>query len=168
MAVMYEKRKRMLRALLIVLCILILIGVTLIVYLLNSDRSIINVVIGGEEAVPVRFERLGLSPGEKCGYTVRLGSDTRTAYTVTLEFRDLDPTLTLKQFAFVRVETEGDVICDGMLSDVFSAGEYILTVDLSDGARHDIAVTYYMPEEVGNEAQNAEASFELLITANIK
>lgn len=63
------------------------------------------------------------------------------------------------------MEKDGEVICDELLAEVFAQEGYELAVDFADGAKNEIKIIYYMPENVGNEAQNAEAKFDLIVTA---
>ena len=52
-----------------------------------------------------------------------------------------------------------------MLATAFEGEGIDLHVDLTRAKHQELIITYYMPLEVGNEAQNAEAIFDLLITA---
>ena len=44
---------------------------------------------------------------------------------------------------------------------VFEAENINLPVDFSEGKNTELKITYYLPIDIGNEAKNAEAIFEL-------
>ena len=72
---------------------------------------------------------------------------------------------TLKSFAHVKIEKGDEVIYDELLSDAFSDDGITLPVKYGKKNSVKLKVTYYLPSEVGNEAENAEAVFELQVTA---
>lgn len=165
MTVTDETRNKITNITLIVICVTILLGVALTIYFLTADKHIIKVSIDPNEAKTIRFEELYLRPGESCEYTLSLSSEYAEKYQLILRFEDQNTKLTLKDYAYVRMEKDGEVLCDTRLSELFEKQAIELAVDFSDGETHDIKTTFYMPEDVGNEAQNAEADFKLLVTA---
>lgn len=165
MTVTDETRKKIINIALIVMCVIILLGVVLTIYFLTADKHVIKVSIEPDETKAIRFEELCLRPGENCEYTISISNEYAQEYRLTLRFEDQDTTLTLKKYAYVRLEKDGEVLCDTRLSEMFEQPSIELTVDFTDGKKNDIRIIYYMPEDVGNEAQNAEADFTLLVTA---
>lgn len=163
MTVTAVAKKKIINIALIVLSVMILLGVGLTVYLLNTDKSVIRVSVNPNEEQSVSFEELSLCPGESCSYTLVLDSDVSDRCQVTLNFDDQEPTQTLKQYAYIRMEQDGEVLCDELLATVFQRESTVLTMDFFDGAKREIKISYYIPEDVGNEAQNAEATFDLHI-----
>ena len=158
------------RAVLVAGSVLILIGVALMTWMLTTEeaRSDIEIRITEETFEVVEFEGLGLLPGEECEYIVAFKGDRAESYTVTLDFVELDEgdRGTLKNFAYVKIEADGEVICDLLLSEAFEKEDIVLPVDFKEGVNTEFKVVYYLPIDVGNEAKNAEADFELLITAS--
>lgn len=150
---------------LIVMSVVILVGSGLTMYMLARDKTVIEVDLTPGETQEIQFEKLGLCPGESCDYTLRLGSEYTETYQVTLSFREREATNALKQYTYVRVTSGEQVLCDLRLDEAFETDTLSLTVDLSDGGKQELQVTYYMPAEVGNEAQDAEVELDLLITA---
>lgn len=165
MTVTDETRKKIINIALIVMCVVILLGVVLTIYFLTADKHVIKVSIEPERAKEIRFEELYLRPDESCEYTLLLSSEYAQEYRLILRFEDQNPALTLKKYAYVRLEKDGEVLCDTRLSEIFEQPSIELTVDFTDGKKNDIRIIYHMPEDVGNEAQNAEADFTLLVTA---
>lgn len=165
MTVTDKTKKKITDLALITMSLLILLGAALIVYLRNAEKNVIKLSIAPEETESIRFEHLGLRPGESCEYTILLSSEYASDYLLTLRFSDQDPTLTLKQFTYVRMEKDGIVLCDTRLSELFAQEAITVPISFADDAKNEMRIIYYMPEDVGNEAQNAQADFKLLVTA---
>lgn len=149
----------------LLLCLLILVGAVISIYILCADKTIIKMDIEPGQMRSVCFKNLCLLPGEESKFTLILSSEYAQEYRLRISFSDLDPTLQLKDYAYIRMEKDGEVICDELLAEVFTREGYELAVDFTDGAKNEIKIIYYMPENVGNEAQNAEAKFNLIVTA---
>lgn len=154
--------KKWIHIVLIALSGLILAGVGIAVRYRTLDQTVIEVDVRNGETQTIRFESLCLVPGEVCDYTLTLGSHV-TGGLIELAFRDQAPEKMLKAFAFVRIEYGDRVICDARLDSVFTQGA--LQVELTGAEHGAVRISYYLPQDVGNEAQNAEADFELLVTA---
>lgn len=155
------------RIVLIVGSALILVGVSLMTWMLvtEDDRSVIDVQLENGKTQSVEFENLSLVPGEECEYTISLGSDTASKYDLSLDFVEIEEK-TLKNFARVKIVANGEVVCDELLATVFEDENIVLPVDFTEGKNTELKIVYYLPLEVGNEAKNAEAVFELLLTAS--
>lgn len=158
-------RIKIIRIVMVILSAMLLIGVGMTGWMLGTrdDREVVRIDLDGQ-IDPIGFENLCLIPGESCSYTFRLKGDVAKEYDVHLRFEETEEK-TLKNFAFVRIETNGTVLCDELMATAFEGEGIELHVDLSQAKQQDLIITYYMPLEVGNEAQNAEAIFDLLITA---
>lgn len=158
-------RKKVAYIALVALSVVTLVGVGLSVYVMNADKTVIKVDLTPDEPSTVSFKNIGLRPGESCVYTLKLNNEYADEYDLTLDFLDSAPELTLKQYAYVRLEMDGQVLCDELLSSAFEREDITAVVNFTGKDVCEIKVTYYMPEDVGNEAQDAEAKFELIITA---
>ena len=159
-------RLKIIRIIMVILSVLTLVGVGMMGWMLatREDREVVRIDLD-EQIDPIGFENLCLIPGESCTYTLRLKGDVAKKYDVHLQFVETEDK-TLKHFAFIRIESNGAVLCDELMATVFEGEGIDLHVDLKKSKQQDIVITYYMPIEVGNEAQNAEAIFDLLITAS--
>ncbi len=158
-------QKKLLNIALISLCTLILLGMGLTVYLLRADRSVITLDLQPDKTQTVEFSELCLLPGEQSEFTLVLRSDYATQYLLTLAWEDCAPEHTLKEHVYVRVEKDGAVLREQLLAQAFTDDALTLSVDFDKDANNELKIIYYMPEAVGNEAQNAEADFKLLVTA---
>ena len=154
------------RGALIVLSILILIGVAIMIWYsaTKDEKNVIEVRLRSGVTQSVTFDDLTLIPGEQRDYTLALKSDGAKTCNLLIEFAELQD-LTLKYYARVKLESGGTVICDKLLADAFKSEPMMLAVDFTDDKNTELKVTYYIPIEVGNEAQNAEAVFEMRFTA---
>lgn len=129
----------------------------------NNDETIQVEIKDGDTSV-VEFEKLGLVPGQSIEYTLYLSSSSGPTKTVHFDFYETADS-PLKDYVYVKMLFDGEVICDALLSDVMTDNSISFEADLSSGDQYEVTVIYYMPEEVGNEAEGAEAWFDLYITA---
>lgn len=164
-AILYIKQ-HVKQILLAITGILIIIGLILMWWSLANanNKDVIKISVEDGLNQSVTFENLSMIPGDSCAYTLRLSSKYAAQYTLYLNFEELEEK-TLKEFAYVRLQSDGQILYDQLLKDAFVDDTISIPVDLSRG-RDEIVVIYYMPIEVGNEAKNAEAIFQLLITAS--
>ena len=116
---------------------------------------------GGKESI--HFENLELVPGGSTEYTVTLKSELDGKYKISLEFKDENTDMKLKKYVYVRAEYEGKTVCDELLADVLDGDAVTFDFEMNANEDSELKITYYMPETVGNEAENAEAKFELII-----
>ena len=131
----------------------------------SHDGKSIEVEISVGEEETLEFEEMSLLPGEECGYTVRFRSAETGRFNVELEFIG-DADQPLARFARVALKAKnGEQIKDALLSDLLDGEITSLPISVADELNEEITVTFYLPSDVVNEAKNAEAAFELLITA---
>ena len=150
----------------IAICVLILAGSCLMGYFVaNPDRGSETIKVDLGTGGDVTFENLALLPGEKSEYEIELKGEVEAECDVTLKFEDKGDN-TLKNYVYAKVEYNGNVLCDKLLAEIFDDEAMKFKSDLRDGRVNVIKVTYYMPIEVENEAENAEAFIDLSITAS--
>lgn len=158
---------RFMRIVLILGSVLILIGVALMTWMLITeiDRNNIEVYLSDDKTHTIEFKNLSLVPGESCEYYVKLKSENAKKYDLSLDFVETEDK-TLKNFAYVKILSKDKLICDELLSSVFENKNIVLPVDFEAATNTELTIVYYLPIDVGNEAKNAEAVFELLIKAS--
>ena len=161
------KKIKWMRIVLIVMSAFLLISAALVGWISRKygEENVIEVSIREDTVQTVEFENLCLLPGEQCSYTISMSSEKAEAYDLTLQLVETEEK-TLKHFAYIRIEAGGEIICDQLLADAFESDAMVLPVDFSQNRNTELTVTYYMPSEVGNEAENAEAIFDLRIVAS--
>ncbi len=144
---------------------MILIGGGIMGYFVaNPDRGADTISVDIGEGGTVAFEDLALLPGEQTKYEIELKGEIETECEVTLSFEEKSDK-TLKHYVYAKVEHNGEVIADKSLSELFEGEVFKFKSDLTKGKISTLTITYYMPADVGNEAENAEADFVLHITA---
>ena len=156
-------------ALLSATSILLVVGIILLTYALktpSSGNDAIYVDFSDKEEDVISFDSLALVPGDSCTYTVYLRTGFTDTYNVTLAFV-AGETTTLGKDVCARVAAEdGTVLCDAPLATLFTIEAFDFSCELADGKDYALTVTYYMSEDVGNEAKNAEVIFDLKVTAS--
>lgn len=163
-------RHKIMSAVLIVLSVLILIGLVLMGWMYASkgkNEGLLEVKLEGGGTKALAFESLSLLPGESCEYTILLKKVSTSKYDLELDFIETEEK-TLKNYAYVKLIAGDTVLCDELLATAFENDSITLPVDFDAGKNTEIRVVYYLPAEVGNEAKNAEAIFELRLTAKVE
>ena len=147
--------------------VITIVGIVLMANMMatEEERNAINVYINESTEKTLEFKDLCLLPGESCEYTIKLSGERSKQYDLSLAFTDVDEEKTLKDFVRVRIEAGDETVCDELLADAFKGEDIVLSVDFENGKNTEILIVYYLPIDVGNEAKNAEAFFELKLTA---
>ena len=138
-------------------------GVAAYFLLVPEHRDVITVqmeqLVEEETDQTVSFTALSLYPGAECTYTLELMGDTDAVYDLLVSFTDEGSSLT--EYLHARLALEGRVLCDEPLSVLLADGWALPLSVTAHGEVLPLTVTYYIPYEIGNEAQGAEASFLL-------
>lgn len=160
-------KSKLMQIILIAGSVLIIVGVSLLGWMLatEDERGVIEVKLEDGKTESLAFEALSLVPGEECEYTVKLEKSGASKYDLELDFVETEEK-TLKNYARVKIIANAEVVCDELLATVFGNDDIVLPVDFSEDKNTELKIVYYLPIDVGNEAKNAEAIFELLLTAS--
>ena len=160
-------RSKLMRLILIAGSVLILIGVSLMTWMLatEEERNNIKVELDGGETEVLEFEALRLVPGSQCEYTITLKNGNTDQYNLTLDFKETEEK-TLKKYARVKILSEEAEVYDELLETAFENEGIVLPVDFKQDLNTVLKIVYYLPIEIGNEAKNAEALFDLVLTAS--
>lgn len=155
------------RITLIVGSILIIVGVSLMMWMLTTEdeRNVIKVSLDSGDSKPIKFEALKLVPGDECEYTVKLVRGGADNYSLKMDFVETGDGM-LKNFARVKIITGDNVVYDELLADTIENENIMLPIDLKKEKSKELRIVYYLPLDVGNEAKNAEALVGLILTAS--
>ena len=157
-------------ALLIATLIVIVIGVIFLIYFFvtgDSREDVIDVELSPEiSSSSLKFENLCIIPGESCEYEIELSHKVRADYEIKLSFVGENKELALKNYVYAKITAGEEVICDALLKDILDGDPLTFTRSLSKKKSETVKIVYYMPSDVGNEAKNTEANFELIISAD--
>jgi hypothetical protein len=161
-----SKSKLFVRILMICLSATILVGVGVMSYFIfiSEDTDTIELKITTNGSKTVEFHDLGLIPGASCEYSIALRSDVKGEYSLSIRFTG-NGRGTLQNYIFAKLYIDGEIICDRPLHELFDDGNVTFSSHLSKKEGADIIVVYYMPEDIGNEAEGATADFNLIIDA---
>ena len=155
-----------------IMAVLIALGSGFAVYMWveMADRDVIDVNIGEGETKAITFESLSIAPGDTVDYTVKLKSEVEGTCMLELDFNDRSADSSevnnLKDFVTVRIVIDEHTYVDAPLAEVMAGEPLELECSLSASDALEIEVYYHMPESVGNEAQRADALFELLLSVS--
>ncbi len=160
-------KSKLMRIILIAGSVLIIVGVSLMGWMLatEDERGVIEIKLEDGKTESLAFEDLTLVPGEECEYTIQLEKTSASKYDLELDFVETEEK-TLKNYARVKIVANGNVISDELLADAFENEKIFLHVDFDEGKNTELKIVYYLPIEIGNEAKNTEAAFDLLLTAS--
>ena len=161
------QRAKLMRIILIAGSALILAGVALMGWMMKTEeeRSVIRVALEEGDERTVSFEHLGLVPGEKCEYVIELEQKEAEEFILTMDFDEETNGGALKRFAHARILYDGEVVRDELLATLLEENTEI-PITFGEEKWVELKIVYYLPLEVGNEAKNAEARFELLLKAS--
>lgn len=154
--------------LLIFMSALILIGAALTLYFINVlDRHellAVDIEKAGDTDT-VTFTSLDIVPGESREYVVLLNLSDVGEYDLRIDFSRAAEN-EFEKYLYVKIELEGEIICDKLMSSFMRTGAELEIDDSVDGEQqYELKVTYYLPSDVSNEAQVATADFDLTVTA---
>lgn len=152
----------------VMLAVIIFEGLVLykIIDLGKDDHSIGVEIADGESGV-VSFEHLGLVPGDEVEYTLTITSKEGPTYAIDFDFRETGDS-PLSDYVYVRMLLGDEELCDVLLADAMDGGVISRELKIKEGDSCEVTIIYYMPEEVGNEAENAEAHFDLYVTGRFE
>lgn len=163
---------RLFNSAIIALCMLIIVGACLSAYFVThlDRREIVHIALDEETEETVSFEDLSLIPGEKTSYTVSIYGDVKGECDVFLSFRAdtavMEEKNTLDEFLYVQIAEGDSILYDEPLEGLINNGSLILKKLLEPNEKVDLTVCYYLPSDIGNEAQGAKTSITLAVRAS--
>ena len=146
----------------------ILAGVGITGYMINTSNSdnVFELSLTANEVTELEFDEVMLVPGDSVEYVVELRSDLSAGYDLLISFyQDAAEDQLLRDFAYLRMEAEGQILCDRLLSDCIRDEAIPLSCYLEDKKPYDVTLTFYMPEEVGNDAKGTKLDLDILFAA---
>ena len=153
----------------IVIAVLILCGVILTLLLMDDNvrGKVFDVGLDGNIS-PIEFEGLKMVPGDSVEYKLTFKGRDAKQYNVNLDFTDVDPDGTLKNFVRVKILSGEIEIYDELLVDAMNGRNLSLNVNFDKTENTELKLVYYMPLEVGNEAKLATSDFRLNVISTVE
>ena len=129
---------------------------------METRVAVMSIIVENAEAV----EKINALLHESSEYIIRI--EGTTGYDLSLDFIEKPDTekMTLKKYAYVKVIANEEILCDKLLSAAFESDEILLHIEPTTGEKTEVSVIFYLPINIGNEAEGAEADFDLLIKAS--
>ena len=160
-------KSNLMRVIIIAGSLLIIVGASVMGFAMVAEEENNNIEVSllEEGTESLKFEVGGLVPGDQCEYDIVLKAENTPEYDLKFDFIEIEEG-TLKNYARVKICSEDKELYDGLLSDAIENVEFVLHVDFKKGENTKFKIVYYLPLEVGNEAKNAEALFELKLEAS--
>lgn len=153
------------------MCALIIVGCVLAGILLHKQGDGENTVeIRFEEesaAEVVEFHELTLNPGDSEVYSLMLTNQLSGDCSLTVDFSPADDhpsSNSMAQYVYAKVELNGETVYEMRLSELLRTEAKTLECRMDTKKPIELRITYHMPEDVGNEAENTEAWFDLALT----
>ena len=148
---------------------LIMSGVVLVIYIQNWHKTwdneiYLEVSAGGQVIELVDTPTLTMIPGEEQEYALRIKAKRKNDYVLTLAFAEKEES-PLKEFITVKILQDGTLLKETSLQSLLDGETVGLSGDFSDSKNSEVFIYYIMPYEVGNEAQGANAWFDVYLTA---
>ena len=161
-------KKEAWRIFLVLFGALVLLSGCILVYIVTESNygNIIDIDIEDGECEKIEFNRFHILPGESCSYVLRLNMKAAGDYALNLDFERVS-SHNLEKYLNVKILVGGRTLCDIPLFELFSEESRGIKYLMSSGLPESIKIIYYIPEEVGNEAQGAYTTFNLNITASL-
>lgn len=125
-----------------------------------SLESNTTITLSENETATLKADLKDIYPGSENEYVVNLNNESRTSYSVTLTFDGEINKGNLDKYLTVIFESE-TVSFNKSLNEVLSSKE---TFNMGNDVKH-IKLTYVMPSDIGNEAQDSFADFYIDISA---
>ena len=155
------------RRALLIGAILVVLSLSLLFWLQGNPHARGEIVVSLAEGrvETLSFADLALLPGQESAYTVHFKTEWAPSARVQLSFHNLDESLTLARYARVRITAGDATLYDELLSVAFEGEPLFFEADFQNKKNTTLRVIYYLPIEVGNEAKNAAALFDLRVSA---
>ncbi len=161
-------RRRTRRILILALCVYALLGIILLLYVATAHkdyRKEIILVVDDTPTAVLDMSWLDINPGETFEYTVKLKCKAFGNYSLNFSFGE-NSRGGLEDFIDVEIKHE-DISYKNSLKTLLDS-DVIYTFDcyLNKNTATEISITYSMPENVGNDAQNSFSDFSVLLTTS--
>ncbi len=158
--------KKIANLLMLSLSSITLVGAALGVYVRNGQDKLDDsvVVLNGETQKNLAVSLTGFYPTLSKTQVVNLSARQGDAYNVTVDFEETGDTA-LAEFLTAEVKVGETVVGTALLKEYLEGKE--ITFDCSFDKSETVAleITYSMGMEIGDEAQNTEAYFDVVIKA---
>lgn len=151
----------------ILICLLIVMSLVGILIWATLDKKTdekqaadIEITLDGNTTENLKVDFTDICPGTEKQYVIRLKAENAKDYSIVLKFVGDGK---IKDYIDVEITTDGENLAEGSkkLAELLGGD-----ISLGKGAT-EITIKYSMPLQTGNEAQGAEASFDIELIATL-
>lgn len=121
------------------------------------------------KAETVEFRGLALHPGESIEYNVDLTNEVGGKCQLSLNFREFEPETRaneLQNYVYALIALDGEEVGKVLLKNLLEGELPPIDCTLDKHDPVELKIIYFMPLDIGNEAENTDALFDLVITAS--
>lgn len=129
----------------------------------NGYEKEIIIVQDGETVEDMQIKGLEVHPSESVDYKVLFKAKVTGTYNINMDFTEVEDG-GLKEFIVVTIKNGDTLIYEQSLLETLSGEAISFDCNITANEPYVIDVKYKMPIEVGNEAMNAKASFDIKFT----
>ncbi len=151
------------KALIVITMISIVIGV----WGYESQDEFANeqtIVLNEQPRTEMEVSLSGLVPGMSVSYEIHLKADEGDSFGITMDFEKTDKD-SLARFVDVEVRSSGEKIDGAKLSEYLGGRQITFPTEFDSTSEIDIEIVYSMGIDVGDDAQNTTADFNILLSA---
>ena len=161
--------KRALAILIVTMSLISIISICLTLFIKEDVPSLSETVVVSVDGVAEKtltVDGLEIYPGEKRECIVFLKSELTGSFDATLTFEEFGNDNALKPYVDVKVFVSNAQVYEGALEELLSSGEINFSVNLDNTTAKQLKIQYLMDVNVGNDAQDATASFYVKLKIN--
>ncbi len=144
-----------------------MIGIIIGVWSYVSQDKFVNektIVLNEQPQTEMEVSPSGLCPGMSVSYKIHLRANEGDSFGITMDFKKTD-TDSLAQFVDVEVRLSGEKIDSAKLSEYLGGKQITFPIEFDGTSEIDIEIVYSMGIDVGDDAQNTTADFNIVLSA---
>ncbi len=149
------------------LVLLTSVGAVLGIWNYTSGEKFANgktIVLNEETKTEMEVNLSGICPGDSTSYGIHLEARESDLFDVTMNFKKTGQD-SLARFIDVTVKLDGENISTAKLTDYLDGKSIAFPTDFDGRSTVKLEIVYSMDLEVGDEAQNTAADFNVILTA---
>lgn len=144
-----------------------ILGIVVGAWLFVGQEKYVNektIALGEERQDEMDVKLSGLCPGMSRLYEINLRANSGDGFKITMAFERAEAD-SLAQFVDVEVRACGETVDSAKLSEYLDGKQISFPVKFDGVSEINVEIVYSMGRDVGDEAQNAEADFKIVISS---
>ncbi len=144
-----------------------MIGIAIGIWNYSSQDKFINkktIVLNEQPQTEMEVYLSGICPGMHVSYEIHLQANMGDAFDITMNFEKTDAD-SLAKFIDVEIRSNGERIDSAKLAAYLSGKQIAFPAKFDSTSDIEIEILYSMGLDVGDEAQNTAADFNIVLSA---